>query len=166
MTLTTAMQERITDTGYEVAPTTLRDITCLAPRLRKQDADEIYALRGMQPLEALTECYRSSHRCITARFNGNAYAMFGTVRVDDDHANIWLLGSHEIKHHRREFLKQSRRWLDELHAEFVTLSNHVDARNTEHIRWIRWLGFNVDEGPVSIGHEGRPFYYFSTNQSK
>ena len=61
---------------------------------------------------------------------------------------------------RRTFLRQSKEMLRELHQQFILLFNEVDARNTTHIRWLRWMGFIFVRYRPNYGAEGRPFYEF------
>ena len=61
---------------------------------------------------------------------------------------------------QRTFLRQSKEVLRELHHQFILLFNEVDARNTVHIRWLRWMGFTFVRYRPNYGTEGRPFYEF------
>ena len=39
------------------------------------------------------------------------------------------------------------------------LQNHVDARNTEAVRWLGWLGFEMDPA-LPFGPDQLPFHRF------
>lgn len=47
-----------------------------------------------------------------------------------------------------------------LAAPFALLTNYVDARNAVSIRWLRWLGFEI-EPAAPFGIHGLPFHRFS-----
>ena len=75
----------------------------------------------------------------------------------------WMLGRDEMLtdvHDKWEFLRQSRIHLANLHAMYPVLFNFVDARNTVHLRWLRWMGFTFISRNDNYGPEKRTFYEF------
>lgn len=150
---------------YDVVHSIERHAHDLAKSLRKADAAEIQAIRGLAPLEALLECLAKSDCCFTALVNGEPLAMFGTVPSERDTAQVWMLGSDSITRHRRWFLREARYWLPILQEPYKVLWNHLDARNLVHLRWVRWLGFSTAGPSPHFGHESRPFYYIELNHS-
>ena len=61
---------------------------------------------------------------------------------------------------KRDFLRQSRIELKKVHKEFPVLFNYIDARNTVHLRWLKFMGFTIIKKLEIFGYEGRPFYEF------
>lgn len=89
--------------------------------------------------------------------------MFGCVPVDETSGSVWLLGSDDLTQPplRKQFLAEGRVWLNQLHAFRPLLFNFVDARNTVHIRWLRWMGFTFLRLHPEYGVERRPFWEFA-----
>lgn len=135
----------------------------LVPRLRPDDVREIEALSGLAPLVPLVEGLRLSDRawaiCTT---EGEVAAIMGTQPVfgDPDAGWVWMVGSDLLAQHRHEFLRKSREALPEVFGPYEFLGNLVDARNTLHIRWLRWLGFTFFR-TVEYGAQGLPFHEFA-----
>ena len=69
------------------------------------------------------------------------------------------MGSDAIKSIRFVFLRHSKTWLKQLFTGFELLGNFVDARNTLHIEWLRWLGFRFLR-KARIGRNGEEFLEF------
>ncbi len=74
---------------------------------------------------------------------------------------IWMCSTPEITRHSFEFLKGSRVILDALHREYPVLTNLVDARNTVHHKWLRWMGFSFLRTIEKWGARGVPFHEFA-----
>ena len=58
----------------------------------------------------------------------------------------------------REFLPESRKWVEKINQDYLVLTNYVDVRNTAAKRWLRWLGFRFVRIVEDFGYEKRPFY--------
>lgn len=72
-------------------------------------------------------------------------AMFGVCPdpryPDADAGVVWLLGTDRILNIRRQFLRESLDWIDEIASQYSVLGNSVHCANLVHIRWLKWLGF-------------------------
>ena len=56
-------------------------------------------------------------------------------------------------------LRRSRNVVHDMLSRYDELYNYVDARNTQAIRWLRWLGFTImDTEPYGLC--GLPFHRF------
>jgi hypothetical protein len=143
-------------------PTRKEDCIYLATRLRQADLDEVKAASGLDPCEALLEGLFHSQQCHTVVDGDTPLAVFGVcpAPLNDSVGIVWLLGSDALKMHSIEFLRKSKGWVDELHKAFPVLYNNIDARNTVHIKWLQWLGFNFINEIPEYGVERRPFYHF------
>ncbi|QXV74663.1 putative internal virion protein [Rhizobium phage RHEph21] len=142
-----------------VRPSTSKDVTYLAPRLRYDDLRELLAAGSASAEAALSDGLEHSRQCLTIHDEqDNAVAMFGVVPAGDPVGYVWLLGSDQIQFNKTQFLRHSRIELEKLQHEFPLLTNCVDARNMVHIAWLRWLGFKFLR-QVTPGH--LPFYEFA-----
>lgn len=74
--------------------------------------------------------------------------------------SIWMLGTDGIVSHSVEFLRKCRTGIDFLFGPYEALTNCVDARNTLHIRWLKWMGFTFIRRIEKHGALSLPFYEF------
>jgi len=117
----------------------------LAKHLRTADLKDIKAA-GLDPLDSLMRGYVYSRDCMTICLpDGTPAAMFGMAPFMDGDTrcgSIWLLGTEQLVSYKWKFLRESRGWLSRLSQGVDLLCNVVHRENTEHIKWIRWLGFS------------------------
>lgn len=147
--------------GY-VRPSIERDAYALAPRLRQADLMEIDAASGENPLQALIRGFEQSWQPFTMLVDDQPIGMFGAVPMDKDFltAAIWLLSTDDLFNVRYQFLRNSRLWLDVLHKPFSIVFNYVDARNTVHVKWLKWCDFKFIAKHDQFGYRKQPFYEF------
>ena len=133
----------------------------LALVLRQADREEVEALTGRDPREALVESVERSAAAWAALANGELVCLFGVVPMSLVGVTgiPWLLGSDAVTRYGRPFLRRNRAYLREMLREFPVLRNVVDARNTVSIRWLGWLGFTLGT-PEPMGVCGLPFIPF------
>ena len=166
---TTAVSSNSKVWAYEKARITLAkesDPEELGPRLRKADKAEIYALAGIEPTLGLQISMECSDKCYTVRdlHSDTPFSMFGTCPNEGDEvtkAAVWFLGSDDLfKKNKVSFLRNSAFWVEKLFSDYNILHNLVDARNTLHIRWLKWLGFTFIADVPDFGFEKRVFRQF------
>jgi hypothetical protein len=138
---------------------TLADALSLAPKLRQEDIAEIRAVCGLPPREALIFCFFASPECYAIVAEEGVIGMFGVTREAHDTGAIWMVASDDLPRHGLEFLRKCRKWVDELNDRYPLLYNYADQRNTVHLKWLRWCGFQfINLEPYGV--EQRPFYLF------
>lgn len=145
-----------------VRPASPSDALWLAPRLREADKAEVRAASGLDPAVALDFAVRSSRPSLAMMGDqGGCIGLFGAAPTVDPLAGIvWMLATDDLERHSRQFLRESRPWIGQLHRAYPLLFNFVDARNEIHIRWLRWCGFTFINRHEEFGVERRPFYEF------
>ena len=77
---------------------------------------------------------------------------------------IWMLGHRSMTSDYqdvRAFLRNSPIELNKFHMNYPILFNYVDARNTTHVKWIKYMGFSIIQEHATFGVEGRLFYEFA-----
>ena len=140
------------------------DIKKVASEMREADKNELKALGMDDPEEALKESYFGSKpKCYTAIGAGVPVARCGVGPFEENErwGSIWLLGTDGVtKDIPITFLKWTRKFLPTLLEPYDMVCNIVDARNTVHIKWIKWLGFSFMR-ELKHGPEGRTFYEFA-----
>lgn len=141
-------------------PATRAMVVDLAPRLRKADVDEVYAATGRKARDALIEAFDLADHVSALLVDGRCEAVAGTVPHPTDGLGvIWMLASDKATLKRRPFLETNRGFIAECLERHEALSNFVDERNTQAIRWLRWLGFRILD-PRPFGFLGLPFRQF------
>lgn len=131
----------------------------LAPRVRQEDADEVKASGGYEPLQALEGAMAVSVLSMSLLIDGQVAAMFGVAPSAEHGPGVgypWLLSSAAVKHHQKAFFKLSGPAVEQLLAIFPTLVQYVDARYVAALRWLKRLGFEL-RPPIIFGVESRPF---------
>ena len=138
------------------------DVLFLADKIRQADLDEIKASDNVGATEALmTPFEHRGHRTWSVIGTEEEYVigMFGSVPTTyPDYGVAWLLSSEELFKYKKEFIKQSPQWVDEMGKGYKYLYNYVDCRNEKSIKWLRYLGFNTIEREEQYGKGKMPFY--------
>lgn len=136
------------------------DCAILASTLRQADRDEIAAASGNPPLAALVTGFYSG-RTYTVEWGGRVVAMFGVVPLfQEGHGAPWMLASDDLEKIKRPFIKECRKYVQEMSQQFPILHNMVWSKNAVHITWLKWLGFKVFPA-VSHGINGELFHPFN-----
>jgi len=150
---------------YEVIDTTDEHIEELAETMSQADVDEVWASSHRSPLESLLFSSTVSADTTTGLADGDVMCIFGVspVSIISGSGSPWLLGSDLIREHFRIFLRGNKEWMKIQQEKWDTLSNHVDARHTLAIRWLKWLEFDFDEAKPH-GPDKMPFHRFSWEQ--
>jgi hypothetical protein len=149
-------------TAYiEVRPATGEDVKYLAARLRHQDVAEIVAASGLEPVIALGQGFVESEQCWTVTYRGEPCCMFGVV--ESPHVQwarfgrVWLLGTEKVQLWSLTFHKLTAAWLRKMSEGYTILGNVVDERQTDHLRWLKRVGFHQIARHDQYGHLGLPF---------
>jgi hypothetical protein len=153
--------------SIEIRPATMADARTLV--LRRADREEIDALTGGDPQEALAESVARSASAWAGVADGALVCLFGVVPAPSEAegpaspagvAGIpWLLGADSVAAYGRPFLRRNRAYVRAMLRDFPVLANVVDARNAVSIRWLRWLGFTLGP-PQPMGVKCLPFIPF------
>lgn len=140
-----------------------KHIESLLGRVRRADREELAAGYSLTPERALETGLKISSHCWAGMWQGRVIAIAGLYPTSflGDHAHPWMIGSHDLERSelRRKFLDMSQAVLAHMLTLYPHLDNWVDARNRTAVRWLRWLGFQVDV-PEPHGPLGMPFHHF------
>lgn len=138
-------------------------VDSLKGRFRKSDADEVYAMSG-RVIDKAVDDWNKSELCWVGIWEDDPVTVFGVRRVSmlSDEGTPWLLGTDRIfeKAIKRRFIELSIPYVYlEMLRRFDYLENFVDARNLKSIRWLKMIGFTVEEAKP-MGHLNVPFHRF------
>lgn len=155
--------------GYRIGLAADRDAQAFASRLRAADVEEIRAGSGQSPERALRRSLAlSTHAWSAYDTDGRPLAVWGVgprgLIVGE--GCPWLMATDAFDAlPKRMVARMSRRLFTDVLALYPRLQNHVDARHTTAVRWLRWLGFTL-EPPAAWGIERRLFHRFWFDQEK
>ena len=137
----------------------LMDAIYLAPNMRLADVREISRSGNKTPLHALVLPF-TDPSSQTYSMVGDAGTILGMFGISADGV-VWMLASDSLyANHKRQFIKECRQWVDVMQADHEIIHNFVDEENTVAIRWLQFLGFEVEEHSEPYGYQQRPFKYF------
>jgi hypothetical protein len=145
-----------------VRDSTQQDVDELSKKIRRSDAEEIWASHHTTPKDALQMSLDKSAICLTVEKDKEAVAMFGCVPESllSYRASIWLLASDRLTDIQFQFLKYSKRFIKMMLAQYPYLHNYVDHRNKASREWLRRCGAKIEKSS-KYGIEQMPFHYFS-----
>lgn len=143
-------------------PATYTDCIDLAPRLRQADKDEVWASNHWLPEECLINSFKVTPECWVGVVNGQVELIFGIAETTMPGVGVpWFLGSDILSDNlSTEFLRRSKAVFEEIGQPYHYFYNVVWSKNTVHIRWLKWLGFEFAEEPIPLGPDQELFYHF------
>lgn len=140
---------------------TLAAIEIIAADMRDADAAEVWASHRCTPIESLMRGWDLSEFSVVVECDGVPCTMLGLVITCPmtGAGTPWLLSSNHALKYKREFLVQSPPVIAQMLDICPRLSNHVHAKNRVSIRWLKWLGFTIDD-PMPAGANKELFHRF------
>lgn len=142
--------------------TTMSDVCYVAENMRQADVAEVYAAAGDSPMSALCKSVEMSDDPVTvASPEGVPLVIFGTVQRSllTGVGIPWLLGCDEALKHKRGFAKYAPKIVELMLEDYEYLENYVHMKNRVSVRWLKRLGFKMDE-PIRFP-SGERFIHFS-----
>ena len=124
----------------------------ISRHMRLSDRREIWALAALRPLPAIEITMASAVSAYTALVDGVPALMWGVARRTfiSDVGVPFLLGTDVADEHQFRFGKESKKYFTVMTEEFPVMENFALATNTKTLRWLKWLGFDIEE-PKQMG---------------
>lgn len=110
-------------------------------RLRPQQMATVKKL-NLDVMGLLTKVINNNFPSITVLIDGEVAAVFGVAQeslLSD--VKIWLMTTPLIEKNSIAFLRESRRFTQELYKAYGPLIGMVDSDFEKSRRWLRWIGF-------------------------
>jgi hypothetical protein len=149
---------------YEVVPTTVEHVLELSETMRTADQAEIWASGNYTPFEGLTQSIRLTEETMTGLVDGHVLCIFGVGKttLTSPVGFPWMLSSVLVDSHIRPWARGSKMAFEHMTKAYNVkhLRNHIDARYTEAVRWLKWLGFTIHPAEP-FGMEQLPFHLFT-----
>lgn len=146
-------------TLVEFITPTVSDIRYIADNLRQSDLDEITASHGMDARDGIELSVELSDFCDVMVVDGLPICIFGLVITPAGEGIPWMLGTNEIKNHKKVFWEASKKTIKLMISVCNSLYNMVHAKNTISIEWLKKLGFEISP-PEPHGVYGELFCRF------
>ena len=149
--------------GIKVEPLDFhKHITQVCFSIRVSDALELMGVSGLLPHQVMLAGEQNllGGRAIT--YKGVAIAVFGLSASStfSDEVYPWLIASNQVYAHRLSFLRTVKKLFKFYRGRYKEFVNYVDARNTESIKWLKWMGFKIEE-PEPYGPYGLLYHKFT-----
>lgn len=143
----------------EIVPPEPGHVAWIAAHIREADRQEIDALVDWGAEEALRRSVASSFDAWTGTVDGEPVCMFGlsSPSIVSGRGIAWLLGTNGVERNALPFLRRNRAYIDRCLALCPILENWVHVEHRVSIRWLRWLGFSMDDA-APFGPHGIPFH--------
>lgn len=138
-----------------IRPSKAEDTKAFTGRLRADDLDELSIFGYKSVQDCMEYGFMASQECYTILYKGIPCAIYGIVPTTliGSSANIWLLGTPDMCHIKKTFMKLSRLCIGEWLNKYPVLWNIVPTSYTKSLRWLKWLGANInalDDGKYNI----------------
>lgn len=141
----------------------LSDVDALIANMRGQDVDEVHATGRTDLRAVVEEGLARSVFSVAARVGGETACIFGVAPFAtalDPRGVPWMLGTHLVPRNARTLMRLTPRYIRAMLEVFPHLINHVHARNTLAIAWLRHMGFAVHDKTHPVGPAAEPFHLF------
>jgi hypothetical protein len=148
---------------------TAQDVADLVRDLRDADRAELVATIGedVDAVGAMQYVVEHSSHAWSIVVNGRLSMIGGLFPMSnllcDDAAQPWMMATKTMERMPGTLMRVGLRYLQVMRGCYPRLSNHVDARNTRSIRWLKRIGFTVHDHTVPFGPYGLPFHPFEMN---
>lgn len=151
---------------YTFRKPTERDIEYLAANMRQSDIAEIQAAGDTRNLfDVVADGVADSALCVAVEYDGELLCIGGAAgrSLMSSKGVAWMLCTQAIEKHNRLFLLHGRDCVRVLLLRYAMLENYIDARNIKSIRWLKKMGFAIQE-PMPHPISGRMFCRFSISR--
>lgn len=144
-----------------IEPATADHINEISKMVRPHDRDELMAAFGQIPDEAMADGLRYSD-ALTGYIDDQPVCMWGVAPVCllTGLGAPWMVGTSLLDRFALPFMRECRPQVLELFSNYARLENYVDVRNVRAIRWLKALGFTVDDEAQPYGIYRLPFRRF------
>lgn len=145
--------------AWHIVASEPQHVNQLVARLRENDAREITCL-GFNVRRIIWRSYRGALLRRSAFIDGEIAAMWGVGGSPlDPVGRPWLMTTGAIEKLPKTYLREARREAREMLACFPVLQNWVHAEYTSAVKFVRLMGFDVEEAKP-FGPTGALFHRF------
>ena len=144
----------------EIRATRLEDLDLLIADMRQTDLAELAVSTRQSLSQAVRTSCDISLNPQTIWIDGRLAGIFGVVCLSMSSPAVpWLLTTEVLAQAPAQVARKSVRLMRSMLKQYGHLRNYVDARNTQAIHWLTWLGFELSD-PAPFGPYQQPFRMF------
>jgi len=138
----------------------------VAINMREVDVQEVNKSSGLKPYHALCESVRRSKYSTVVLIDDEPVAVFGIVELSllGSLGVPWMLATPSISKDIKLFMMETKKALSVIFGMYEQLYNYVDIENRNAIRWLKWIGFDIQD-PKPYGIKGHLFCKFTKGYS-
>jgi hypothetical protein len=147
----------------EIVEATPDHIEAILEMVRPEDREELWASTMHTPRQAIEAGVRNSDKTMVGLADGVPVCIWGVVNdsIIGPIGSPWLVATTALDKYARQFVRHCKAEAVKIFDGYAVLENHVHAKNTKAIQWLKWLGFSVSEDSEEYGMLRQPFYKFS-----
>lgn len=149
--------------NYSIRPYCPADGKYVAEHMREMDKFECLATGFATPIDAIKQGFEASVNMKTGFYKDTPLCVWGEVPDTSGGAVIWQLGTDAVLRHKRAFMVESKKVIEDMLTRYTYLTNVVCMENKESVRWLKWLGAWFKEETAMI--MGKPFQLFYIERS-
>ena len=142
------------------------DISYLAEHMRDVDKAELLVTYGQQPEEAIRASLKRTepYYQLTAEYDGQILCMCGCASMSlvSPVGVPWLLCTDAMSKHIKRLTFHPKPWLAVMLDRWPLLTNVIDVRNRDTMRWLALLGFEFTDAPAFV--PGYPLRRFTMHR--
>ena len=128
-------------------------------RLKRADAREVAAFSVLDTPEVISQAMKDSVYVWAISDDKEVVGVCG-LSEGGGWGIPWLLTSESINKQKKLFARLSKQALEQFLELYPNLCNFVDYRHKTTLRWLRWLGFKIEETNTRFHDPLVPFYRF------
>lgn len=129
----------------EMRAASAKDVRAAIPFLRSHSMEEAKAL-GIDTEKAVEDAVRRANRCWIGTVDSQVVCLWGieTKTLLSNEAYLWLITTDLVEKYQFAFLRRNQQFIKELSKEYKTLWGTVAGDFEVSLRWLRWLGFEIE----------------------
>lgn len=145
----------------EIRASVKDDCYDIAQNMCEQDKIEMWCFDRSSPIEATLNSFNKSLVSMTILHDETPIAMFGIMPHNMSSGILWMLTTDGLRDGKfgRPFVRNCKKWFNEMLEIYPILFGMVDIRNTVSIRWLTYIGAKWGEDIV-CGVDKVPFRPF------
>ena len=147
--------------NYIVRKPTNEDVEYIIDHARPEDVVEVEALDGSTIRSCLEEIPDLLNNSQIWEVNEKPVAIFGItpMRGPMSVGVIWLLATDQFHKYTTKFARYCKEVFEQMIKGYAYVFNYIHAENRVSIEWLKWLGFQIQDGQP-LGHQGAIFHKF------
>lgn len=97
-------------------------------------------LCGITSFKALLDGFTYSKECYTCIVDGYIVGMFGVCITPEKESVIWCLNSDDVDKVKLQWIKESKKRINDFHKKYGVLTNIIHPNNTRNYNWLKRMG--------------------------